>query len=222
MHVLRIRQGETVSIFDGLGRDAVARVEIEESGSLFLRIAAPGEGAAPGIDLTLMQAVPKGRRMDILVEKCTELGVRTFAPVLTERGIVRPEGAGRERRTARWRRIAESAAKQCGVSVVPEVKPLRRLAEAIEDETGDGAFLVGSLQHNARPLHDVLTEIKPKHPERLTILIGPEGDLTDAELEMALLRGALPVGFGPVVLRVETAAIFSAAVIAYEFAGKPA
>jgi len=219
LHVLRVEPGELVRIFDGLGHDAIACVEIEQRGSVFFRVVAPGEAVVPCIELTLLQAVPKGHRMDLLVEKCTELGVHAIAPVLTERGVVRLDADRSERRTARWQRIAESAARQCGGCVVPNVRPLRPLPEAIEEETRTGGlFLVASLQHDARPLRDVLREVKPNHPERVTILIGPEGDLTDRELATAREHGAVPVGFGPLVFRVETAAMFAAAVIVYEFA----
>jgi 16S rRNA (uracil1498-N3)-methyltransferase len=143
--------------------------------------------------------------------------VRAFAPVLTERTVVRPDEIRGEARAARWQRIAESAARQCGVSIVPTVKPLRMLPAAIEEETGRGTFLVGSLGDEARPLRDVLREQKAAGTVRLAILIGPEGDLTERELEMASAHGAVAVGFGPLVFRVETAAMFAAAAVAYEF-----
>jgi 16S rRNA (uracil1498-N3)-methyltransferase len=217
LHVLRLGSGDIVSIFDGEGRDATARVEIDGPGAVFLRMLTPGEGAIPRMDLTLIQAVPKGRRMDLLIEKCTELGVRTFAPVLTERTIVRPDEVRGDSRLGRWQRIADNAARQCMASIVPTVRPLRPLPEAIAAETGAGGFLVGSLQDDARPLREVLTELKEGKPPRITILIGPEGDLTEREIELARAHGAAPVSFGPLVFRVETAAIFVAAVIAYEF-----
>lgn len=217
LNVLRARPGEIVGIFDGEGRDALARVDVDDDNTVALCMVAPGEHVSPGVSMTLLQAIPKGRRMDLLVEKCTELGVRRFVPVLTERGVVRPDELRGNRRTVRWRRISENAAKQCGVSFVPDVLPIRTLEKAIEEESGDGVFLVGSLQHDARPLHDCLSEMKELHPEHFKVLIGPEGDLTGREMDMAISHGAIPVGFGSLVFRVETAAIFIASVIAYEF-----
>ena len=217
LRVVRAKGGDTVAVFDGRGRDALARVEHDAHGAVVLRVINASDVVRSGIDLTIIQAVPKGRRMELIIEKGTELGVRTFVPVLTARGIVRPDATGGDIRIQRWQRIAVSAARQCGVGVVPSVRPWRSLAEALDEETGVGLFLVGSLRDDARPLREVLAEAKAGKPERVTFLIGPEGDLTDTELDTAVQYGAVPVSFGPLIFRVETAALYAASVIGYEF-----
>ncbi len=210
LHVLRIEAGEQVSVFDGAGREAVAMVEVEQNGEVVLHILDSVAVKLPSVEITLLQAVPKGKRMDLIIEKGVELGVARFVPLMTARGVVKAT------KTERWERVAVSAARQCGLSRIPEITSVMTVADALEQYSGTGLFLVASLFEGALPLHDILLQARKDRVDKVSVLIGPEGDLTEAEMQMALDKGGVPVSFGDLVLRVETAAIYAASVILYE------
>lgn len=210
LNVLRVSAGEQVAVFDGSGREAIAMVEMEEDGEVVLHVLDTVDAILPAVEITLLQAVPKGKRMDLLIEKGVELGVARFVPLITSRGVVKAT------KTERWERVAVSATKQCGLSKMPEISPVMTVAEALDEYTGDGLFLIGSLFDGAQPIHDILQQARIDKVDKVTVLIGPEGDLTEAEMELAIAKGGVPVSFGDLVLRVETAAIYAVSVISYE------
>ena len=213
--VLRVRTGDTVTLFDGAGGEVEARVarvgRAETELLLGDRLGASRTAALAPI--VLLTAVPRGARMDFLVQKTAELGVSRIVPVLTARSVARPD-AGRR---ARWEKIAREAARQCGRSDVPGVDspvtlevalslpdlPVRRLALW---EGEHGLSLRGALAEMPGPGSTV-------------VLIGPEGGLTDGEVEAARAVGFLPVGLGPRILRVETAAIVAVALLENGYGG---
>ena len=204
--VLRARPGSTVTLFDGAGGEVeaqVLRVSRDET-ELALgprRPAAP----APVAPLTLVVAVPRGPRMDLLVEKTCELGVARIVPVTTERSVVRPEPG----RSARWEKIAREAARQCGRADVPTVEAPVALAAALAAPTLPAQRLVLWEQERSRPLRAALGA-----PAPTALLVGPEGGFTSPEIAAAEAAGFVPVALGPRILRVETAAIVAVALVA--------
>jgi len=214
--VLRAEEGDTVAVFDGKGREATARIESHGSKTV-LRVLKLESNPRPAFSLTLIQALPKGKKMDLIVEKATELGVSAIHPVITERTIVRLDDNQRKERGERWQRIALNASRQCGTSWVPDVKPVSDFTAAVK-ECGDFDFVVvGSLQADTGQIHSVVDRVRDKKPRRVAAIIGPEGDLTLNELNEASSAGAVPVSFGSLVLRVETAALYVLSVLKYEF-----
>lgn len=167
--------------------------------------------------LTLVQALPKGRKMDLIVEKATEFGAAAVWPVETERIVVRPTGAWRREHVERWQRIAGSAAAQCGLDWVPEIREVSPLADVLPLCGTFDAVLIGCLGGQVPSLHSVLGGLKARECRRLALLIGPEGDLAEREIGDVVGAGGLPVSFGPLVFRVETAALYGLSVLAYEF-----
>ena len=219
LDVVRVSPGDEVAVFDGEGRRAVARV-VEAGGGearVVLEIARQLDAVLAGTARILIVALPKGARMDLIIEKATEMGVSEIWPVITERVVARPEGSRAAARTDRWRRIARSASKQCGRERVPDIRAPAPLSDVLPEAGECDLFLVGSLAPDAAALHDVLAERRGQCPHRVAMLIGPEGDLSHDELRAATDAGAVPVSFGGITLRVETAALFAAAVLAYEF-----
>ena len=223
LNVLRAAPGELVTVMDGRGREAEARLttvgaERGASRRVVLEVVGKVRAVQPAVYLTLMQALPKGQRMDWIVEKATELGVSEILPVTTEHVVARLREGQKDARRERWQRIAQSAAKQCRTSWVPEVRPVCAFADALAVCAKADLFLVGALTPEARLLRTVLEEAaKKSHPRSLALLIGPEGDLSSAELAEAGRAGAVPVSFGPWVLRVDTAALFGLSVLVSEF-----
>lgn len=213
--VLRVAPGDVVTVFDGAGRRVRARVASAGGHGLMLEPVAAVETVPRAIPaVTLLQALPKGSRMDTIVEKGTELGMTRLVPVVTDRTITRPDADKADRRRERWERIAHSAARQCGVDWFPEIAPLQTLAEALSARPEGDVLLVGDLSGSPRRMADIVDELARDCPPSVSLLIGPEGDLTPAELEAARAAGAIGISMGPLVLRTDTAALFGLSVLA--------
>lgn len=225
LRVLRIGAGARVTVFDGLGREAEAVVPDglpSGAGAVGHELSLPLDAATLFTeslppDVTVLQAVLKGPRMDLFIEKAAELGARCIIPVMTRRGVVRLSPVQSAERVERWHRIALGAAKQCGTRWVPEIRNVCDLTSALaaagSGET-ESVRIVGALTGSTRPLHDALAGVTLR--SRVLVLIGPEGDLTAEELAEAGAAGFMPVTFGPRVLRAETAGIFALAAAQYE------
>lgn len=221
---MRARAGDRVAVFDGQGR--VGEAEVLTSGGgrrgvVTLRRFSEQQVERPAVAMTLMQAIPKGRRMDEIVDRATELGVVRILPVITDRTIVRDSGDERmDVKVERWRRVVLSAAKQCGVAWLPEVAPPLSYPESLSRLEQDELLLIGSLEANASPFRMAMAQLRSLRPKRVSLLIGPEGDFTAAEISAAVATGAIPVGFGKRVLRSDMAATYGLAVLAYELLGE--
>lgn len=218
---VRAREGDKLRLFDGSGKAALARIDRVltrgKTASVICIVEKMLPVCGPSTRLTLIQALPKGSRMDFLVEKATELGVWEVLPVITERVEKQPGGKGYEGQVERWRRISLSAAKQCGSAWLPAIRPVAKLETALDTRTAQAApFVVGVLSKGAKSLGDFLQTVG-NDTGSAAVLIGPEGDLTDAEIDLAVKAGACPVSFGNLVMRVETAAIYAVSVMKYHF-----
>jgi 16S rRNA (uracil1498-N3)-methyltransferase len=209
--VLRLREGDRLEIIDsaatafaatidGMGR--VVRVRL-------LEIADERRAANATLLVEIAQAVPKGRRMEFVVEKGTELGAAAFLPFYCERSVGRQVGA---ERLARWRRLARSSAQQSGRSEVPEIRdPLR--FDALLERFGEYDAVLFAWELAPRvPLRERLLAALPGSG-RVLVVVGPEGGFTHGEVESATRRGAALLSLGPRILRTDTAAMALLAVI---------
>jgi 16S rRNA (uracil1498-N3)-methyltransferase len=195
LKALRGRSGDRVEVVDGIGRLFAAELRGGTEAVVLEELAAPDDMEA---EVSLFQAVPKGGRMDLVVEKVTEVGATTIVPLLTERGVVSP----REGKVDRWRRVAEAAARQSLRLRVPEVAEPMRFADAVL-RAGEA----GVLLHNAAGLPPVETVVGS--PSGL--FVGPEGGWSEGELRVAEEAGMALGGLGPYRLRSETAGIVAVA-----------
>lgn len=214
--VLRLPIGASVVVSDGQGGEAAAVITASNAGLLTVWIVERKRQAGAGVAITLIQAVPKSQKMDLIIQKATELGVCTIQPVMTDRGVVRLENERADHRTIRWQRIAFEAAKQCRTSWIPKVFPVASLTAVLERNPALEALLMGSLEPDARPLQACMRELRERQVGSVGLLIGPEGDFSPREYELARKAGAIPVSYGSRVLRVETAALYGVSVLAYE------
>ena len=218
-HVLRARENEQVTVFDGRGREGTARVACPPPGkidtSFALELLQCRDVPPPAVQITLMQALPKGKRMDWIVEKAVELGVSAIRPIVSERVVTKLNAEQGEARAARWQRIAEGAARQCSAAWLPSVSVPADLSACLEDADRFDLFLLGALDSGARPLRTVLREAIDGQLREVALLIGPEGDLTPKESDAAVSAGAIPVRFGPLTMRLETAALFAMSAVRY-------
>ncbi len=205
--VLRLGTGDGVRIFNGEHGEFDAAVVRFGRDSATLRI---GEclaaEAAPALTLHLVQGVSRGERMDFVVQKATELGVARITPVLTEYGVVRLDAGRADKRRLHWQKVAISACEQCGRIRPPELGTPEPLRSFFGAHAGDGLKAV--LDKGAP---EPLTRLVPP-AAGLTLLIGPEGGLSPAELDDAALAGFRRVSLGPRILRTETAAVAALAI----------
>ncbi len=222
--VVRCKVGDRVVVFDGRGNEATTEIMDTASGTVTLKTHFSLKTERPPAAITLCQAVPKGKNMDIIVQKATELGVSRIVPLLSERTVVRLEESESKKKREKWQRVALEACKQCGQNWLPEVaEPVpvdRFLARTPRAANEECLWLIAALNADAQPLKAVLSEYLELNgsnlPKAATILIGPEGDFTPAELSEAVNVGYRPLSLGPIVLRSETAAIYALSVLSHE------
>jgi len=210
--VLRAKAGEKIIVFDGEGRRAQAEVLSVSRDRVPLKIGEIIPSRPPMPSITLAQAIPKGKNMDLIVQKSVELGISAIQPLVTRNTIVQP-GEGK---SDKWRRNALEACKQCGQDVLPRIAdPLTFERWIVTHSEALGLKLIASLAPDAKPFRSVLKD----HPgtTQATLLIGPEGDFTPEETAIASEAGFLKISLGQIVLRVETATIFCLSALRYEF-----
>ena len=219
LHVLRLAPGETVTVLDGAGHQCLCQVQERERDRVVLRVQERREVAAPLCAVTLLQALPKGKIIESIIQKATELGAFAIIPLLTERVVSQMDPAGAAAKAAKWQAVAVESIKQCGSAWLPKVAapvtPRQFLARGESSELS----LVGSLQNPARHSSEYFREFETAHgrkPRSVSVWVGPEGDFTAEELELIQAAGALPITLGPLVLRSETAATYCLSVVNYE------
>lgn len=222
--VLRLQPGDRVALFDGRGREATAEIIALDSIAAHLRVLHESVTAPLRARIILAQAVPKGKNMDLIVQKAVEIGAAEIFPLLSERTVVRLDPESATQRQTKWQTVALEAARQCGQNWLPHVHIPRRDNDFFAALPDADLRLIGSLQPGARHLKNVLADYAHAHggarPERVLMLIGPEGDFTPAEIALALSHGCTPLTLGPIILRVETAAIYCLSVLSYELLGE--
>lgn len=235
-HVLRLKVGDTINVFDGRGHEAQCQIAEISNQSVRLKLLTQTSSKPLPCRITLGQAIPK-KNMDLIVQKATELGVTVIVPLISERTVVKlDDDAGK---VARWCEIALESCKQCGNNWLPEIQPPQRARDFINQLTAGptphpsqegnslvvlpslggagGGFdlkLIASLQPDAKPLKKILADAS--HPASVLVLIGPEGDFTPAELGLAKSAGCLPLSLGPLVLRADTAALYTLSILHHE------
>jgi len=206
VRVLRVQSGDTVDLFDGRGVEVGATVTRVGPRDLALALGERRRMPLPDAPpVTLLQGLPRGERMDLIVQKATELGAARVVPVRTSRSAT-----GQQARLDRWERIAREAARQCGRPELLEIAPLLSLAEALDGLAAGGARVVPWEEAPSAP---ALQALVPARPTAVAVLIGPEGGLTREEVAQATGAGFEIATLGPRILRTETAAIAALAAI---------
>ncbi len=211
VEVLRLKQGDALTLFDGEGKVASARLVLAGKRRVEAEILACEQSAPPSGRTTLVQAIPKGKLFEWILEKATELGAARIVPLLSERTVVQLGGDERELKQEKWQRTVVEACKQCGQNWLPVVEVPVTLNAFLQRPCGPVA-LIGSLHPGAVLLREAIP--LPLCGEAL-VCVGPEGDFTPQEMERVVAWGARPVSFGNIVLRAETAAIYSLSVLAH-------
>ena len=208
--VLRLRSGDEVELLDGRGLICHCRIVALARQRGEAQVLGRRQATERPFPVHLLQALPKGDKLDLVLQKGTELGISRFVPLLSGRSVPIPDPRREESRLQRWQRIVREAARQCRRPVIPEVTAPRPLAAALA-EAGAGLRLM-LWEEESRPL---VTLLGPEAPAAVTLLVGPEGGFTAAEVHQAVAAGFVPVRLGPRILRSETAGFAAAAILQY-------
>lgn len=209
--VLRKRDGDTVEVIDSAAQRFLARLHIDGKSANAELVELRERERSDMPLITVAQGVPKGQKMDFVVEKLTELGASSIIPLQSERTVVSDVGT---HKLDRWRRLAKTAAQQCGRDEIPSIEDPRSLADVLEDvREYDVALFPWELAERV-PLRERLPGLVAG-AKRVLIIIGPEGGFSHSEAQAAQAAGAELVSLGQRILRTETAGLVAVTLIAY-------
>lgn len=204
--VLRSKIGEILTVCDGTGNDYEAEIIEITDNQVRLEIkSATFTNSEPNVKITLFQGLPKGDKMELIIQKCVELGVYSIVPVNTERCIVKLDKNKEKKKIDRWQKISESAAKQSGRGIVPKIEEIISFSEALKKASEFSMSMIPYELELYRGLKEFLDDYKAKGGKTLGIFIGPEGGFSVDEIEKAINVGVFPVTLGKRILRTETA-----------------
>jgi len=219
LHVLRIRDGEPVVILDGAGQQLCCDVTAHHRDSISFAVRERISVPPPSCAITLLQAIPKGKIIESIIQKATELGVTRVVPILSERVVTQLDGDSAEAKAEKWRQVAIEAIKQCGSAWLPKVEVPVTPQKIFARRESFELSLVGSLESGSRHPRVWFEEFIARHqrlPRSVAVWVGPEGDFSAAEYAAIQSAGASPITLGALVLRVETAAAYCLSVLNYE------
>jgi 16S rRNA (uracil1498-N3)-methyltransferase len=204
--VLRMRQGELLTLFNGTGGEYDALIEAIDRRTVRVRVENFREvERESGLSLILAQCVSKGERMDYTVQKAVELGVSAIVPLLSARSVVKLDSERWEKKLEHWRGVVVSACEQSGRTAVPQVFPVQKLDSWLASSGTGARFVLAPGGQRG------LKQLPPA--QAATLLAGPEGGLNDEEIALAVHRGFTALGLGPRVLRTETAGVAALAAL---------
>lgn len=209
--VLRLHDGDTIELVDSAGTQFEARLHLDGNAVSASLVTGRQMEEEPSRSIDVAQAIPKGQKMDFIVEKATELGARAIVPFTSERSVAHAPGAPK---AERWRRLARSAAQQCGRNQLPHIADVLTYEQLLTRFSEYDAVLFPWELATPEPLRDTLPRIIER-AARVLIVVGPEGGFSHAEAEAAAVRGAHLVWLGRRILRTETAAMVLLAILEY-------
>lgn len=214
--VLRLKEGDEMVLCDQQGTDYSVSIESISKQSIRTTILdkqiSKGE---PSIDVVLYQGIPKSTKMDLIIQKCTELGITRIVPVMTAHTVVKLESEKDEaKKVVRWTKIVEEAAKQSKRGRVPTIEMPMTFENALEDSKKLGLSLI---PYELEQEVSIKTALSAKQPNSIGFFIGPEGGFDSYEIDKAKQAGAIPITFGSRIMRTETAGFAILICIMYEY-----
>jgi 16S rRNA (uracil1498-N3)-methyltransferase len=213
--VLRLQVGDTIVVVAPDGQAATAQIKdlAIDQVTLFLQEAIIEQKEAP-VNVYLAQGLPKNDKMDYIVQKAVELGVKAVYPIQMEHSVVQYDSTKKNARRERWQKLSVEAAKQCGRALVPTVEPIQSLAELLAGLPEQVVLIMLYEGQATQGLKQVLAE---KPAASYLLLVGPEGGFSAKEVALCQEQGACIVTIGPRILRTETASLAGVAMIMYEY-----
>lgn len=223
LNVLRVRHGERLMVLDGAGQELLCEAQKPEGAQLKLTVVQRNVVPPLPYQITLLQAIPKGKIIEGIIQKATELGVHRIVPLLSDRVTTQLDDESAATKAEKWKQVAIEAIKQCGNAWLPQVEaPLTPKAYLARGERFE-LPLLASLQSDCRHPREYFKTFyaeKKRLPKTVCVWVGPEGDFTPAEMSAVKSAGVFPITLGRLVLRSETAAIYSLSVLNYELQSK--
>jgi 16S rRNA (uracil1498-N3)-methyltransferase len=219
LRVLRLRRGDEATVLDGAGREFICEIKDTSRDRLTLAVKSQRALPRPSCELTLLQALSKGKLFNSIIEKATELGATRIIPLFTERVVVQLDDDRAESRHEHWQQMAIEAIKQCGALWLPQVEAAVTPAGFLSRGELFELPLIASLQPGSRHPGEYFEEFRSRHgrqPTSACVWVGPEGDFTREEVQAITKSGATPITLGPLVLRADTAAVYCLSVLSYE------
>jgi len=215
LNVMRMKEGEEIVVCDGQCSDYICVIKETSKNMLIAEIKEKMKSdTEPDTEIVLFQGLPKSDKMELIIQKCVEIGVSRIVPVVTERAVVKIEkGAKEDKKTERWQKISEAAAKQSGRGIIPEIGRPMKFKDAIEEAKKYDNAIIPYENEKERGIKEFIKEAKKGS---VAIFIGPEGGFDKKEIEYAMENGVISVSLGKRILRTETAGIVTSAIILYE------
>ncbi len=201
--VMRKSVGDQIEVFDGRGRSAPAEIISEKRRQVSLALGDLHRTPDPSPELELAVGIPKGKLMDLIIQKAVELGVNRMIPLMTAQGTVQFSEHDAQKKTEKWQRVALEACKQCRQNWLPEIGEPTTVQSYLEQDRDEGMNLVAALTEGAKPLRDYYHS--DSNPSKIRFLVGPEGDFSSEEYSLIECSDFQSVSLGDLVLRVETA-----------------
>lgn len=209
--VLRLHSGDPITLADGSKNIYAAQIGEMSRDLVTCRLTGLAGREEIPLRTTLVQGIPKGDKMDLVVQKAVELGVWRIVPLISRRTVARPQG---EQKLVRWRRIALEAAKQCRRGIVPLVDEPRTMEQVLDTLPPDAVTILPWELEQLRGLGEVLSGAVPP---AAVVMVGPEGGFAEDEVALAVSRGVTKVSLGPRILRSETAGIVTLALVLFRW-----
>lgn len=214
------RGGEAVTILGESGRLFRARVlELSETKAKLLPFEEIGRFDEASPEIILLQALPERERLELIIQKATELGVDTVIPFKSEKSISLEEREKGQKKSHKWQEIALKAAKQSRRETIPQIPPYALFKDALKATEGAELKILLWEKAGIPLLKDILNDAKGQAIKKIVIISGPEGGFTDIEVKEASLHGCIPVSLGRRILRTETAAMIAIGLVRYEVGG---
>ena len=214
--VLRYNVGDTLDICDEDGVRYITNISSIEKTNINLDILDVSDYTTePSINITLLQGMPKADKLELIIQKCTELGVTEIVPIMTDRVIVKIDDKSIDKKVERWRKIALEAGKQSGRQKIPNIQNPIKLKNMIENISKYDILLLPYECEKEKTLKSVLRNLD-KNLKNIAIMIGPEGGFSEEEIRVLDLKNVEKVTLGPRILRTETAGLATVAMVLYE------
>lgn len=212
--VLRMQPGDKIQIVSDDGVTAIAEIVSLQADNVVVKcLEKLAESHEPSVKITLAQGLAKGEKMDFIIQKAVEMGASSIVPVAMEHSVVRLEGAKADKKVERWQKIAEAAAKQSKRDIIPQVQPVQTMQQMLANND----LLHKIIAYECEDRLGLKTALQScDNLQELLLIIGPEGGISEFELELARKNGVVPVSLGKRILRAETAGVVALSAILYE------